>query len=106
MRRNLYGGLVMQRREFLGKMVGTSLAVLSLDGISKGRQNSFEKRAREYLYSIMLSRQRIEDFISGDYGPRDKRPGEVFQYDSELGWIHHEAVGRYRNSEKNQKDPY
>jgi hypothetical protein len=83
----------MQRREFLGKMIGTSLAVLSLDGISKGRENNFEKRAREYLRSIIPSRQRIEDFITGEYGPRDKRPGEIFQYDSELGWIHHEAIG-------------
>jgi len=71
----------MQRREFLGKMVGTSLAVLSLDGILKGEENGFEKRAREYLRSIMPSRQRIEDFITGVYGPRDKRPGEIFQYD-------------------------
>ena len=83
----------MQRREFLGKMVGTSLAVLSLDGILKGETNGFEERAREYLRSIMPSRQRIEDFITGVYGPRDKRPGEIFQYDSELGWIHHEAIG-------------
>ena len=83
----------MQRRKFLGKMVGTSLAVLSLDGILEGEETGFEKRAREYLRSIMPSRQRIEDFITGVYGPRDKRPGEIFQYDSELGWIHHEAVG-------------
>jgi len=48
----------MQRREFLGKMVGTSLAVLSLNGISKGRQSGFEKRAREYLRTIMPSRRR------------------------------------------------
>jgi hypothetical protein len=41
----------------------------------------------------MPSRQRIEDFITGEYGPRNARPGEVFQYDPELGWIHHEAVG-------------
>ena len=37
----------MQRREFLGKMIGTSLAVLSLDGILKGEENGFEERARE-----------------------------------------------------------
>jgi hypothetical protein len=83
----------MRRREFLGKMIGSSLAVLSLDGISKGQEESFERRAREYLRSIKPSRQRVEDFISGQYGPRDKRPGEVFQYDSELGWVHHEAIG-------------
>jgi hypothetical protein len=29
----------MQRREFLGRMLGTSLAVLSLDSISKGRDD-------------------------------------------------------------------
>jgi hypothetical protein len=83
----------MQRREFLGKMVGTSLAVLSFDGILKGEETGFEKRAREYLRTIIPGRQRIEDFITGQYGPRDKRPGEIFQYDSELGWIHHEAIG-------------
>ncbi len=83
----------MQRREFLGKMVGASLAALSLDGMLKGEDTGFEQRARAYLRSIMPSRQRIEDFITGEYGPRDQRPGEVFQYDSELGWIHHEAVG-------------
>jgi len=83
----------MQRREFLGKMVGTSLAVLSLDGISEGRDNNYEERARKYLRSIIPSRQRIEDFISGEYGPRDKNPGEIFQYDPELGWVHHEAIG-------------
>jgi len=83
----------MQRREFLNKMVGTSLAVLSLDGASKAEGAGFEERAREYLRSIMPSRQRIDDFISGQYGPRDKQPDEIFQYDSELGWIHHEATG-------------
>jgi hypothetical protein len=83
----------MKRREFLSRMVGISLAALSLERISKGQETSFEKQVREYLRSIMLSRQRVEDFITGQYGPRDKRPGEIFQYDSELGWIHHEAVG-------------
>ncbi|MHC4593789.1 MAG: hypothetical protein ACYS19_02450 [Planctomycetota bacterium] len=83
----------MQRREFLSKMVGTSLAVLSLDGTLESKESGFEERAREYLRSIMPSRRRIEDFITGVYGPRDKRPGEIFQYDSELGWIHHEAIG-------------
>jgi len=83
----------MQRREFLGKMVGTSLAVLSLDTISKGKDTTFEERARKYLRAIIPSRQRIEDFISGEYGPRDKNPGEIFQYDPELGWVHHEAIG-------------
>jgi len=92
-RRNSYGGLIMHRREFMGKMVGTSLAVLSLDGILDGKEANFEQRAREYLRTIMPSRQRIEDFITGEYGPRDKNLGEIFQYDSELGWIHHEAVG-------------
>jgi len=83
----------MQRREFLGKMIGSSLAALSFEGILEGRENSFEERAREYLRSIIPGRQRVEDFISGEYGPRDKRPGEIFQYDSELGWVHHEAIG-------------
>jgi hypothetical protein len=83
----------MQRREFLSRMAGASLAVLSLDGTLKGQDAGFEGRARAYLRSIMPSRQRIEDFITGEYGPRDQRPGEVFQYDSELGWVQHEAVG-------------
>jgi hypothetical protein len=92
-RSNFYGGLIMRRREFLGKIIGTSLSVLSLERISKGQERGFEKLAREYLRSIMPSHRRIEDFITGEYGPRDKRPGEIFQYDSELGWIHHEAIG-------------
>ena len=83
----------MQRREFLCKVVGTYLGVLSLNGTSKGQEAGFEKRAREYLRSIRPSKQRVKDFITGEYGPRDKRPGEVFQYDPELGWVHHEAIG-------------
>ena len=83
----------MQRREFLNAMVGASMGALSLGRISRGEDAGFEKRARQYLRSIMPSRQRVEDFISGQYGPRDKNPGEVFQYDSELGWVHHEAIG-------------
>ena len=83
----------MHRREFLSKMAGTSLAVLSLNGTVKAQEPGFEQRARAYLRSIKLSRQRVEDFITGEYGPRDKRPGEIFQYDSELGWVHHEAIG-------------
>ncbi len=59
----------------------------------KGQDAGFEGHARAYLRSIMPSRQRIEDFVTGEYGPRDQRPGEVFQYDSELGWIQHEAIG-------------
>ncbi|OHB79793.1 MAG: hypothetical protein A2Z25_03580 [Planctomycetes bacterium RBG_16_55_9] len=83
----------MQRREFLGKMVGTSLAMLSLDRLTKAQESDDESRARAYLRSIMPSRQRIEDFITGEHGPRDMRPGEVFRYDSELGWVNHEAIG-------------
>ncbi|MDT8302136.1 MAG: hypothetical protein RQ760_11680 [Sedimentisphaerales bacterium] len=83
----------MQRREFLGKIMGSSLAVVTLDGKLKGQESDFEKSAREYLRSIIPGRQRVEDFITGEYGPRDKRPGEIFQYDSELGWVHHEAIG-------------
>jgi len=83
----------MKRREFLGIMAGTSLAVLSLEGKLKGQEDGFEKSVREYLRTIIPGRQRIEDFITGEYGPRDKRPGEIFQYDSELGWIHHESIG-------------
>jgi len=83
----------MQRREFLGKLVGASLSVSPLNGVLNAQEADFEKRARKYLRSIMPSRQRVEDFITGEYGPRDKRPGEIFQYDSELGWVHHEATG-------------
>jgi hypothetical protein len=83
----------MKRREFLCRMIGTSLAFLSLDKLVRAQGDNFEKRAREYLRSIKPSRQRVRDFITGEYGPRDKRPGEIFQYDSELGWVHHEAVG-------------
>jgi hypothetical protein len=83
----------MQRREFLGNMVGASLASFSLHGVLEAGEGGFEKRARAYLRSIKPSRQRVADFISGEYGPRDKRPGEVFQYDPELGWVHHEAIG-------------
>ncbi len=83
----------MQRREFLGKLVGASFAVSSFNGVLNAQDADFEKRAREYLRSIMPSRQRVEDFITGEYGPRDKRPGEIFQYDSELGWVHREATG-------------
>ncbi len=84
---------MMQRREFLGEMIGASLAAMSFGGVLKAQDDGFEKRAREYFRSIRLSRQRVADFISGEYGPRDKRPGEVFQYDPELGWKHHAAVG-------------
>jgi hypothetical protein len=83
----------MQRREFLGNMVGASLASFSLERILAADETAFEQRARAYLRSIQPSRQRVADFISGEYGPRDKRPGEVFQYDPELGWVHHEAIG-------------
>ena len=83
----------MHRREFLSRIAGASLTVSMLDGISRAADASFEQRARQYLRSIKPSRQRVADFISGAYGPRDKRPGEVFQYDPELGWVHHEAVG-------------
>ena len=83
----------MQRREFLGRIIGSSLTLSSLAGSVKGDEAANEERIRKYLRSIMPSRQRVADFITGEYGPRDKRPGEVFQYDAELGWIHHEAVG-------------
>ena len=83
----------MRRREFLNAVVGASVGVLSLSRASKGADAGFEQPARAYLRSIMPSRQRVEDFITGRYGPRDKNPDEIFQYDSELGWVHHEAVG-------------
>ena len=83
----------MQRREFLGQALGTWMAASALGRVSQAGQADFEKDARAYLRSIMPSRQRIEDFITGQYGPRAARPGEVFQYDPELGWTHHEAIG-------------
>lgn len=83
----------MQRREFLGRMAGASLAAFSLDRMLKAQEAGFEQRARKYLRTILPSRQRIEDFITGEYGPRDKPPGEVFKYDPELGWVNHEAIG-------------
>ena len=83
----------MQSREFLGRIIGSSLTLSSLAGIVKGDEVANEERIREYLRSIRPSRQGVEDVITGEYGPRDKRPGEVVQYDAELGWIHHEAVG-------------
>ncbi|MBN2315727.1 MAG: hypothetical protein JXM79_17495 [Sedimentisphaerales bacterium] len=83
----------MHRREFLSKMAGTSLAALSINAISEGQESDYEQRVRAYLRTIRLNRQRVEDFISGEHGPRDQRPGEVFRYDSELGWINHEAIG-------------
>lgn len=83
----------MQRREFLGRVIGSSLTLSSLAGMVKGDEAADEEDIREYLRSLIPSRQRVEDFITGEYGPRDKALGEVFQYDAELGWIHHEAVG-------------
>jgi len=83
----------MQRRRFLGGIVGASWASFSLEAMLAAGETGFEQRARAYLRSIKPSRQRVADFISGEYGPRDKRPGEVFQYDPELGWVHHEAIG-------------
>ncbi len=83
----------MHRRQMLSQMVGTCLVASSLGRGSKAGETGSGERAGEYLRSIMPSRQRIEDFLRGEYGPRDTRPGEVFQYDPELGWIHHEAVG-------------
>lgn len=84
---------MMQRREFIRNVLGGAWAALSLDRALGAEASDFERRARDYLRTIKPSRQRVADFISGEYGPRDKRPGEVFQYDAELGWIHHEAVG-------------
>jgi hypothetical protein len=83
----------MHRREMLSQMVGTCLAASSLGRVSKAGETGFEERAREYLRSIMPSRRRIEDFITGKYGPREMPPGEILQHDPELGWIHHEAIG-------------
>ncbi|MEJ2700889.1 MAG: SGNH/GDSL hydrolase family protein [Sedimentisphaerales bacterium] len=83
----------MQRREFLGKLAGTSLAVLTLNEVLKGDPSDYEKHVRAYLHSITPSRQRVEDFLTGEYGPRDQRPGEVFRYDPELGWVNHKAIG-------------
>lgn len=84
---------MMQRREFVGRLLGTSLGTLALDSVLKAEDAGFEKQARSYLRSLIPSRQRIQDFITGEYGPRDKRPGEVFQYDAELGWVHHATIG-------------
>ncbi len=84
---------MMRRREFLNGLLGASVAASSFGRAAKAADRDYEARARKYLRSIMPDRQRVADFISGEYGPRDKRPGEVFQYDPELGWVHHQAVG-------------
>ncbi len=45
----------MQRREFLGKMIGTSLAVLSLDGILEGEETG-SKKACQRVSSLNYSK--------------------------------------------------
>lgn len=49
--------------------------------------------AKEYLCSIMPTRETIDNFITGEKGPEHFSKGEVFKYDAELGWVHSKAIG-------------
>ena len=84
----------MKRREFLRTLSSTVTAgavfhIAKTCGAASGTKIT---QARKYLHSIMPSLELVEDFIHGRY-PKSYKPGEIFKYDSELGWVQAEAVG-------------
>jgi len=83
----------MQRREFLMGATGLMAMFSSFSGQSVADFQPSDADILGYLRTIKPSRQRVDDFILGRFGPRNLKPGEVFQFDSELGWVHHAAIG-------------
>src|SRR5262245_45093333 len=82
----------MRRRDFLGTAVAmhlqlprVSAADLPPDAINL---------ARERLRSIMPTRQRVEDFINPRFNAAGIGGNNGWIYDSELGWVLHNATRR------------
>ena len=76
----------MRRRDFLGAAGATGLTlILARPGqLISGTPST---RAREYLRSLMPTRQQVDDFIQGRQGPQKLSCNQGWLFDDELGWI-------------------
>ena len=79
----------MQRRDFL-RVAGATGAAMTLGAATEARELPRDKDtigAREYLCSLMPSREQVENFIRGVQGPERLSRNQGWTFDAELGWV-------------------
>ena len=81
----------MRRRDFLKTTSGAAAAALTmrLGGTANASIAGVDPVAakKEYLLSIMPSRQQVQDFLAGCQGPEDLSRNQGWLFDSNLGWV-------------------
>ncbi len=79
----------MRRRDFL-KAAGAAGAAIALCSTNKTKGFSRDinnARTREYLRSLMPSREQVHNFVHGRQGPDKLSRNRGWTFDSDLGWI-------------------
>ena len=79
----------MQRRDFLkaAGSVGVAMSFGKLTGAGQFHPDIDATRVREYLRSLMPSREQIDVFIRGQQGPEKLSRNRGWVFVGELGWI-------------------
>jgi hypothetical protein len=79
----------MRRRDFIKAAGATGAAIaLCLTNKTKGFSRDIDNaRTREYLRSLMPSREQVHDFVHGRQGSDKLSRNRGWTFDSDLGWI-------------------
>jgi hypothetical protein len=79
----------MRRRDFLNVAgsVGVAMAFGKLTGAGQFHPDIDAARVREYLRSLMPSREQVDIFLRGQQGPENLSRNRGWVFDGELGWI-------------------
>lgn len=80
----------MRRRDFLTAVAGAAGTAITLGMTNNAKgidRNIDQGRVRDYLRSLMPTREQVKDFISGRQGPEKLSQNQGWTFDSELGWI-------------------
>jgi len=79
----------MRRRDFLKAAAGAGPA-LTFGVVARTQGSSdttYSRRAREYLRSLMPSREQVDNFIHGRQGPQKLSRNQGWLFDPDLGWV-------------------
>jgi hypothetical protein len=89
------GGFYMRRRDFLTAVAGAAgtAITLGMTNSTKGIDRNIDKgRLRDYLRSLMPTREQVKNFISGRQGPEKLSQNQGWTFDPVLGWVLCDAV--------------
>jgi hypothetical protein len=80
----------MHRRDFLKAAAAATIGIRAAGADNPEMDET--KIAKEYLFSIMPSKEMAKNFIAGPQEPEGLSKDEGFMYDPQLGWVHCAAI--------------